>query len=198
MKKPKSVDEFVEKVENYPEIVKKLRDILLTYPLEETIKWMFPTYVYKGRNLVAMGSFKAYAGIWFFEGSLLADDHQVLVNAQEGKTHGMRQWRFTSLADLNEAILHQYIQESMTNVDNGVKVVYKKSQPKKLNIPLELKNAFEQSPDIAAKFNELSLSKRHEFAAYIDSAKRQSTRDNRTKKCLLMISKGIGLNDKYR
>jgi uncharacterized protein YdeI (YjbR/CyaY-like superfamily) len=159
---------------------------------------MFPTYVYKGRNLVAMGAFKTYAGIWFFEGSLLADDQKMLMNAQEGKTQAMRQWRFTSIDDLNEAVLHQYILESMANVDNGVKVVYKKTQSKKIIIPKEFKDAFEKSPDIARIFNELSTSKQREFTEYIATAKRQNTRDDRTKKCLLMISKGIGLNDKYR
>ncbi|MBK7633096.1 MAG: hypothetical protein IPJ13_01585 [Saprospiraceae bacterium] len=46
--------------------------------------------------MVGLAAFKSYTGIWFFQGGLLDDKQQFLMNAQEGKTKAMRQWRFFS------------------------------------------------------------------------------------------------------
>ena len=46
-----------------------------------------------GKNLVGLGSFKSYVGLWFHQGALLADKHQVLVNAQQGRTRAISAMR---------------------------------------------------------------------------------------------------------
>lgn len=69
----------------------ELRRLLLTLPLEETVKWGSPCYTCKGRNVVGIGGFKQYFGLWFFQGALLEDAGGRLVNAQEGKTKALRQ-----------------------------------------------------------------------------------------------------------
>ena len=37
-----------------------------------------------------------YVGLWFYQGALLSDPQQVLINAQTGRTKASRQWRYTS------------------------------------------------------------------------------------------------------
>ena len=49
-------------------------------------------------------AFKAHFGIWFFQGALLTDDEQKLVNAQEGKTKAMRQLKFESMEHLQKEL----------------------------------------------------------------------------------------------
>ena len=61
---------------------------------EETRKWGIPVFTLNGMNVVGLVAFKAYAGLWFYEGALLTDDRGVLTNAGEGKTQSLRQWRF--------------------------------------------------------------------------------------------------------
>jgi uncharacterized protein YdeI (YjbR/CyaY-like superfamily) len=50
--------------------------------------------------VVGIGSFKSYFGLWFHQGALLSDDENVLINAQEGKTKALRQWRHSGFQGL--------------------------------------------------------------------------------------------------
>ncbi|MCZ6643031.1 MAG: DUF1801 domain-containing protein [Gammaproteobacteria bacterium] len=56
------------------------RKILPNTGLEETTKWGGPCYTFDGKNVVGLGSFKSYFGLWFFHGVLLKDDRRVLIN----------------------------------------------------------------------------------------------------------------------
>ena len=73
MIKPKSVDQFIETREKWQSEITKLREILLTMDLEETVKWMFPCYVHNKKNVVGIGGFKSYFGLWFYEGASMED-----------------------------------------------------------------------------------------------------------------------------
>lgn len=108
----------VEKVETYfaeqtlwAEEQKTLRAILQEFPFSEAIKWRFPTYSFNGKNLVGIGAFKSYFGLWFFEGADLSDPSKVLINAQPGKTKKMRQWRMTEAAEIDEGLIKTYLRE---------------------------------------------------------------------------------------
>jgi len=68
--------------------------------MTETIKWSAPVYTFEGKNLVGLGAFKSYVGLWFFQGSLLNDKKKKLINAQEGKIKALRQWRFNSVKEI--------------------------------------------------------------------------------------------------
>ena len=85
MKRFKDADSFIEENKEWQDILKRLREIVLNTALEEGIKWGFPVYTFSGKNVVGLGSFKSYAGLWFFQGGLLKDEHKKLINAQEGK-----------------------------------------------------------------------------------------------------------------
>ena len=60
------------------------------------IKWGAEVYTYNGQNVLSAGGFKSHFTIWFYKGVFLKDKYKVLVNASEGKTKSLRQWRFTS------------------------------------------------------------------------------------------------------
>ena len=68
----KSVDEVLANARYFPDEQARLRRILLATPLEETVKWGGPCYTCQGKNVVGIGGFKAYFGLWFFQGALLS------------------------------------------------------------------------------------------------------------------------------
>ena len=70
-------------------------------------------YTWKGKNVVGIGGFKSYFGLWFFDGASLEDDKGVLINAQPGKTKSLRQWRMTSAKEIKPAAIKRYVKEAM-------------------------------------------------------------------------------------
>ena len=100
MKGAKNAEEFILSNPQWQEALILLRDIFLSTGMEETIKWGVPVYTFEGKNVTGMACFKSYIGIWFYQGALLADKTQKLVNAQEGVTKALRQWRFSSIDEV--------------------------------------------------------------------------------------------------
>ena len=115
MKRFKTADEFYEADPNWKEELGALREILLETDLVETVKWGMPVYTLEGKNVVGTGSFKSYFGIWFYQGVFLSDPDGVLVNAQEGKTKAMRQWRMESSAEIDREKILEYVGEAVRN-----------------------------------------------------------------------------------
>ncbi len=64
------------------------------------------------KNVVGLGAFKSYFGLWFHQGALLADKNQVLINCQEGKTKALRQWRMTDKKEIDARTINAYIKEA--------------------------------------------------------------------------------------
>lgn len=73
MKRYKTVDEYVASREKWQEEIKRLREILLATELTEEVKWGGPCYTFEGKNVVGIGGFKSYFGLWFYQGVLLED-----------------------------------------------------------------------------------------------------------------------------
>lgn len=191
------VDAFIEKHEHFSTALSELKGIILSTGLVETIKWGMPTYTLNGKNIVGLGAFKAHYGIWFFQGGLLEDVHKVLMNAQEGKTQAMRQWRFTSESTLDAQLIRAYILEAIENERKGLKITPNRKK-KPLVIPPELTGLLNENPALTEAFNGLSLTKKREFAEYIIEAKRPETKVKRLEKIVPMMLSNTGLNDKYK
>ena len=101
MGKKKSVDQYIVKKDKWQNELKVLRRLLNSTELEETVKWGSPCYTIKGKNVVSMGAFTEFVALWFFQGALLKDKNKVLINAQEGTTKALRQWRFFSVDEIS-------------------------------------------------------------------------------------------------
>lgn len=193
----KKVTEYIDKKEAWKKELETLREVLLGLPLEETIKWGAPTYTYEGKNVVGMAGFKSYFGLWFFQGALLKDAHKVFINAQEGKTKAMLQWRFSSLEDINADLIREYILEAIENQKQN-RVIKPTRNTKPLVIPELLMNALKSNDELHQSFEAFSLSKKREYADYISEAKREATKVKRLEKITPMILQNIGLYDKYK
>ena len=92
-----------------------LKDIISKTELVETTKWGGIVYTFNKRNVIGLGGFKDYFTIWFYNGVFLKDENKFLINAQEGVTKNLRQWRFTSKDEINEKLILAYIAEAIEN-----------------------------------------------------------------------------------
>lgn len=79
------------KNEKWVEELELLKSIIVKTDLTETTKWGGIVYTWNNRNVIGIGGFKDYFTIWFFNGVFLPDEKEVLVNAGEGVTKGLRQ-----------------------------------------------------------------------------------------------------------
>lgn len=196
MKRYKSVDDYVNSNAQWHDELVKLRKILNATELEETVKWGAPCYTYDGKNLVGLGAFKSFFTLWFFQGAVLKDKKKVLVNAQEGKTKALRQWRFESADEIDAKLIKAYVKETIETQRRGVEIKPDRSKP--VTVPPELKKALQKNKKAGASFEEMTKGKQREYADYIADAKRDETKQKRIDKIIPMIVDGDGLNDKYR
>lgn len=196
MKRVASANDYFADARVWRDEQLKLRDILLTTPLGEEIKWGGPCYTHRGKNVVGIGGFKSYFGLWFHQGALLRDENRVLINAQEGKTKALRQWRMTSGKDIKPSTIKRYVKEAISLIDSGKEIKADRGSP--VEVPAELRKALRRTKGATAAFRQLRLGLQREYAEYIASAKRDDTKQKRIDKALRMILTGVGLNDKYR
>ncbi|GGZ53031.1 YdeI/OmpD-associated family protein [Mesonia mobilis] len=192
----KSFEEYAEKHLKWKEELQQLRELLLSTELEETIKWGAPIYVLNNKNVVGLGAFKNHYALWFFNGALLQQNTELLINAQEEKTKALRQIRFKENDKLLISTLKKYVEEAIQLQKAGKEIKPKKNKP--LTIPSELKEAFQKDTELKSAFEKFTKGKQREFTEHIANAKREATRISRLQKCIPMIKAGIGLNDKYR
>ena len=59
---------YIHKKEAWKQELTLLRSVFTNLPLEETIKWGAPTYVFKGKNIVGLAAFKSIVVCGFFKG----------------------------------------------------------------------------------------------------------------------------------
>ena len=190
------VDKYIVKHKQWQSELDFLRGILLKTELQEEIKWGAPTYTLGGKNVVGLGAFKSYVGLWFFQGVFLTDKSNVLFNAQEGKTKAMRQWRFTSIEDMDANLIKSYIKEAIANQKVGKEL--KPQRGSGVILPELLRTLLDENPSLKTKFESLTPYKQKEYCEYIEEARREVTKESRIKKIVPLITKGIGLHDKYR
>lgn len=196
MQRYKTVEDYLDGHETWRPLLERLRALLNECEVEETVKWGQPCYTHGGKNVAGIGAFKEFVSVWFFQGALLRDDHGVLVNAQEGKTMAMRQWRFQSVEAIDEPLLRAYVEEAIENQRQGREIKAKRNKP--VEVPDELAMALAEHRDAGARFDALTPGRRREYADYIADAKREETRLKRIEKIMPMILAGHGLNDKYK
>jgi uncharacterized protein YdeI (YjbR/CyaY-like superfamily) len=173
-----------------------LRTIIKKTKLVETRKWGGEVYTINNGNVLMIGAFKNHVGLWFYNGVFLKDPYEVLENAQEGKTKAMRHWKFTSIDEMTEDQIMEYIQEAIGNEKKGLK--WKPEKSEELEIPEILNEAFNEDNKFKTAFEALTPFKQKEYVEHINTAKREATKISRLEKIKPMVLEGVGLNDKYR
>ena len=182
--------------ERWAEELTLLSSVIAKTPLEKAIKWGSEVYTYNGKNVVSYGGFRNFFALWFYNGVFLQDKYGVLIAASEGKTRSLRQWRFTSLAEVDEKRILEYITEAIEVEKKGLKIKPEKFQAMAPS-PL-LAGALKADGNLQAAFSKLSPGKQKEYILYLDEPKQENTKVSRLEKIIPMILKGVGLYDKYK
>ena len=184
-----------DKVNQWGEELALLRTIIEKTELVETNKWGGEVYTINNKNVLGIGGFKNYFTIWFWNGVFLKDEAKVLVNANEGVTKGLRQWRFTSAADVNEKLVLHYINEAIANEKAGLSIKPEKKEAMQCDF---FENELNKDSKLKVAFEKFSPYKQKEFWEFMATAKQEKTKITRLEKIRPMIMEGIGLNDKYK
>ena len=183
------------KVNQWAEELGKLREIVHKTELVETNKWGSEVYTVNNKNVLGLGGFKNYFTIWFFNGVFLKDTTGVLVNANEGVTKGLRQWRFFSKDDIDEKRILEYIHEAIENEKAGLSIKPEKKAVMKCAF---FENELNSNSELKKALEKLTPFKQKEFWEYMATAKQEKTKIIKLEKIKPLIMENRGLNDKYR
>jgi uncharacterized protein YdeI (YjbR/CyaY-like superfamily) len=88
------------------------------------------------------------------------------------------------------------MEEAIANQKKGME--HRPEGKKKVEIPGILAEALGKDNALLLAFKALTPYKQREYCEHIDSAKQEKTRQSRLEKCLLLIRKGVSLNEQYR
>jgi uncharacterized protein YdeI (YjbR/CyaY-like superfamily) len=192
MKEPKNP---WRKNEVWDEAIAQLRAIVLKTELVEAQKWGGEVYTLNNKNVIGIGGFKNYFALWFFNGVFLKDEAKVLVNANEGVTKALRQWRFTSTAELDEKLILRYLNEAIANEKAGLSIKPEKKEAMQCDF---FQAALDKNTALKSALEKLTPFKQKEYWEYMATAKQEKTKVTRLEKITPMILEGKGFNDKYR
>ena len=198
----KRVDAYIEKSADFAKpILIHLRDLIhLASPeINETIKWSFPHFDYKG-TVCSMASFKQHCAFGFWKSSLLPDQYNLLSAEVES---AMGQFgRITSINDLPaDEILLEYIRNAVLLNETGVKIPKKRNSSLVSEEPVcpdYLRDALSLNPPAQITFENFSNSHKREYIEWICEAKTDATRQKRIATTILWLSEGKSMHWKYK
>lgn len=189
------VEKYIEKLKSWKEETKLLREICLDCGLTEDFKWMHPCYTFQGNNIVLIHGFKEYCALLFHKGVLLKDTNEILIQQTEN-VQSARQIRFTTLQEIIKlkSVIKTYIFEAIEVEKAGLEVKMKKTSEFKM--PDELKQVFENNPDLETAFYDLTPGRQRGYLLYFSQAKQSKTRESRIEKSMPKIFDGKGHNER--
>jgi uncharacterized protein YdeI (YjbR/CyaY-like superfamily) len=192
------VDAYIAKSADFARpILAHLREVVHAAcpDAEETMKWSFPHFQYKG-ILCSMAAFKEHCAFGFWKSSL------VLGEASGGSDEAMGQFgRITKLSDLpSKKVLTGYIKKAMELNEAGVKSPTR-SKPKTPRaepvVPDDLAAALEKNAAAHASFQDFSPSHKREYVEWITEARTSATRTRRLATAIEWMAEGKSRNWKY-
>ena len=169
--------------------IAELQKILSGFDLREECKWGKPCYTMDGKNVVIIQGFKEYCALGFFQGALLKDPNQLLV--QLGQVHAARVMKFTSAKEIaaKAAIIRAYVREAIAAAKAGLKVGTKRPE---LPVPDELREKFRKDPEFKRAFEALTPGRQRGYLYHFAGAKQSATRTARIEKAMPAIFAGRG------
>jgi uncharacterized protein YdeI (YjbR/CyaY-like superfamily) len=201
-KKDPRVDAYIAKSADFAKpILTHLRELIHDNcpNVEETMKWSFPHFTYKGpadrspRVLCSMASFKKHCAFGFWYTNNMSGNQQA--------APAMGQYgRIASLADLpkNKELVKQ-IKDAIRAHDAGVspRVAARPAEKKELEIPDDLTAALKKNKKALATFKQFNYTNKKEYVEWITDAKTESTRKARLDTAVEWMSEGKARHWKY-
>jgi uncharacterized protein YdeI (YjbR/CyaY-like superfamily) len=170
--------------------IAEMRRVLAGFPMKEARKWGKPTYSVDGNNVLIMQGFKEYFGLGFFQGALLRDPKNVLV--QLGQVHAGRVMKFSSVKDImaRATTIKAYVREAIAVEKAGLRMEPKRTSD--LPVPKELTQRFRMDPRFKRAFQALTPGRQRSYLYYFAGAKQSATRVSRIEKAMPAIFEGRG------
>ncbi|MSU88007.1 hypothetical protein GE300_00055 [Rhodobacteraceae bacterium 2CG4] len=189
------LDPYFDKAKTWAEERRRLRAILLEFPLTEELKWRQPCYTHDGANVVILYAMKDCVGLGFLKGALIDDPAGVLV-APGKNSQAARQIRFRSLGEIDkkEPVLRAIIDSAIAVQKAGLKVDFKARRA--LVYPDELRAKMDADPDFKAAFEALTPGRQRGYVLHISDAKQSATRARRVERHAPRIFAGKGMHDR--
>ena len=192
------VDAYIAKSADFARpILAHLREVVHAAcpDAEETMKWSFPHFQYKGL-LCSMAAFKEHCAFGFWKSSL------VMGEGTEAEKAMGQFGRITKLSDLpSKKVLTGYIKKAMKLNDDGVKspnrMKPKDKAPRPVVVPDDLSKALRASSAAQATFEKFSPSHKREYIEWITEAKSPATRSRRLETAIEWMAEGKPRNWKY-
>lgn len=194
------IDAYIAKAQPFAQpILSHLRELIhkACPGVEETIKWSFPNFMYKGAILCNMAAFKEHMAFGFWKASIMDDPQGILTITEREAMGHMGQIR--SLKDLpKDKILIEYIKQAAKLNEQGVKVEKKvKNATKELEVPDYLLKAIKKNKAAFKTFESFSTTNKREYVDWITEAKTDATRDKRMAQAIEWMAEGKIRNWKY-
>ncbi|HEY6352537.1 MAG TPA: YdeI/OmpD-associated family protein [Candidatus Angelobacter sp.] len=191
------IDAYIARSADFAQpILRRVREIVHQGcpKVEETMKWSFPHFMYKGM-LCSMASFKEHCAFGFWKGSLVLDGAGKSADA-------MGQFgRITSLKDLpSKSTFLGYVKKARQINDEGVKVPRKakpQGEKKDLVAPDYFLAAVKKNWKALAAFEKFSYSHKKEYVQWVTEAKTGETRTRRLQTSVEWLAQGKSRNWKY-
>jgi uncharacterized protein YdeI (YjbR/CyaY-like superfamily) len=193
------VDNYIAKSAEFARpILTYLRDLVHAAcpDVEETMKWSFPHFMYKGM-LCSMASFKEHCAFGFWKSTLIVEQDGAAAEKAAGEFG-----RITQVSDLpSKKVLSGYIKEAMKLNEAGVKAPsrMKPKAPKaELVVPDDLTGALKANQKARATFENFSPSHKREYVEWLTEAKTKATRARRLETAIEWMAEGKSRNWKYQ
>jgi uncharacterized protein YdeI (YjbR/CyaY-like superfamily) len=198
--KDKRIDAYIAKSAEFAKpILNHLRILVhkACPDAEETIKWSFPHFDYKGEMMCSMAAFKEHCAFSFWKASLMKDPK--LLNNAKSETAMGHMGKITSLRDLPaDKTMLAYIKEAVKLNDDKIKIVKAKLVKKApLIIPEDIKAALKKNKKAQTTFENFSYSNKKEYVQWITEAKSEDTRNKRLTQAVEWMAEGKIRNWKY-
>lgn len=164
--------------------------------VEETIKWSFAAFDYKG-TFCSMAAFKQHCAFGFWKAALMKDAKKFL-RAQDGSMGHFD--RITSLKDLpSDKVIIGYLKEAMKLNDAGIKLPPRKkaTDTKPLSFPSYFKTALSKNKKATEHFENFAPGQKKEYIVWLSEAKTIDTRNKRMEQAIEWIGEGKIRNWKY-
>ena len=202
MNSENGVDNYLAKSEAFAfPILTHLRKIVhdAIPRVEEQLKWGFPHFMYKGKILCSMASFKQHCAFGFWLSKAMEDPDGILDLGDERSAMG-NLGQLRNLSDLPpDVILKRYILQAAGLIDSGVKLPAKEKGKERaeIEVPDYFRDLLAQHPASMDFFESLSKSHQREYLEWITGAKTEPTRLKRLQTAVEWLSERKPYNWKY-
>ena len=193
------VDAFIEKSADFAKpILMELRAIIqeANPEIQETWKWSFPAYTWKGKLICSYSAFKAHCAFGFWLTKQLSDPYRILEQTEKSAMGSLG--RITNIDQLPERqILIAYIQEAISLSEKGVKMAKKPPTQTWNKSSRDFQEYFGGMNEQAASFDQLSPSQRKEYILWIEDAKTEVTKTKRIQTMMENLLENKSMHWKY-